>query len=350
MQRNGFPDEAPKIWAMVSHTLVDAIKRKGRDPAAVLDRFGLTEVTLRDPYNEIPLHSYISAFEAAAIHVGDDMFGLYAARDVSPYVLGPIGLLFANSPSLGAAMKGLIDYIWLAQQGAVTKMTREGDDCVFQYRIFDNSIKNRRQDAEFSIVLLVNLIRNLVGSTWRPVEVYFEHAEPADARALALFFRAPIYFDQPSNGLLFPASDLVAVGAPSDRRISPIVQHYLNILNDRKSHHRSLGDEIRRLISDQGGGDGRIDIERAAKSMGVSARTLHRNLKEAGEGFRAIKQDKQRALAENYLAGSKLSMTEIAHIMGYADAACFTRACRRWFGMTPSAFRRQVRGSVPTQS
>lgn len=326
---------------MVTHTLVDAIKRKGNKPSDVLDAFGLTEAALREPYNEIPLRNYIAAFEAAALHVGDDMFGLYAARDVSPYVLGPVGLLFVNSPTLGAAMTAFIDYIWLAQQGAVTKMTREGDDCIFHYRVYDNNIKKKRHDSEFSIALTVNLIRRLVGSTWRPVEVYFEHAEPLDPRPLTSFFRAPIYFNHSFNGIMFPASDLRASGSPSDRRITPIVQHYLDILNDRKSNDRSLANEIRRLISDRAVGDHPIDIERVAKSVGVSARTLHRNLKKSGEGFRAIKQDKHRSLAETYLTGSTLSMTEIAHIMGYADAACFTRACKRWFGMTPTAFRRE---------
>ncbi len=328
---------------MVTHALVDALKRKGRAPDSVLGRFGLPESLLADPYREVPLRAYVEAFEAAAVHTGDPDFGLFAARDMSPLGLGPVGLLFMSAPTAGAALKGFVDHIWLAQQGTTTTMTREGNNCVIRYRIEDSRIRRRRHDAEFSLALLVKMMRALAGPAWRPLEVHFEHAEPERVQAHVSFFAAPLYFHQAANELIFPAGDLAIAGNLMDGRVSPIVRHYLAILNERRASHRSLEDQVRRMVSDHFPGDGRFAVGDAAHKAGVSLRTLQRTLNRAGDSFAAIKEDKRRTLAENYLTVSGLSMTEIAHILGYADAACFTRACRRWFGMTPSAYRKKQR-------
>jgi AraC-like DNA-binding protein len=346
MQKIAAPDREPKIWAMVTQILIDALKSKGRAPDALLNRFGLSEATPRDPYLEIPLRSYVSAFEAAAAYVGDNNFGLFAARNLSPLTLGPIGLLFINAPTLGVALKGFIDYIWMVQQGATCSMAREGNSCVFRYRIEDKRIFQRRQDAEFSLAVVVEMMRGLAGPTWRPLEVHFEHAAPPNLQAHDALFKAPVYFNQAANALVFPVGDLAMSGNAVDRRVSSMVEHYLGMLRERTTRNRSLEDKVRRMASDHFPGDGVFGITSTANALGLSPSTLQRSLRKSGESFSSIKQDKRRSLAENYLVHSDLSVTEIAHILGYADGACFTRACRRWFGMTPSQYRKQ--GGTPS--
>jgi AraC-like DNA-binding protein len=43
--------------------------------------------------------------------------------------------------------------------------------------------------------------------------------------------------------------------------------------------------------------------------------------------------------AERYLADSLLSISEVAHEIGYSEPAAFNRAFRRWHHQTPQAFR-----------
>jgi AraC-like DNA-binding protein len=324
--------------------LVDSIKRRGQSPDALLGRYGLSEAMLADPCREIPLRQYVEAFEGAAAHFGDPNFGLFAARDISPFTLGPIGLLFISSPTIGTALKGFIDYIGLAQQATTSRIAQDGPTCVFHYRIEDARIRRRRQDADYSLAMVTTLMRAMAGNSWRPLEVHFEHSAPLNRQAHDGFFGAPLYFDQGVNSLIFPASDLAIAGNLMDRRVSPIVEQYLRTLLERAMPVRSMEDEVRRILSDHRPEDGAVGVHKAARAVGVSARTLQRALQKSGESFGAIKQDKRRTMAETYLADTDLSVTEIAHILGYADGACFTRACRRWFGQTPSAYRKDARG------
>lgn len=79
--------------------------------------------------------------------------------------------------------------------------------------------------------------------------------------------------------------------------------------------------------------------EDVAASLQVSRRTLIRRLKEAGTSFQAIKETLLRTHMAVLFAQRELSLGEIAERLGYADAANFTRACRRLFGSTPSELR-----------
>lgn len=340
MQPSAPHDREPKAWAAIVQPLVDALKRRGQSPDALLERFGLSESLLADPYREIPLRNYVAAFENAAIQVGDPNLGLFAARDVTPFTLGPLGLLFISSPTIGAALKGFTDYIGMVQQGTTSSVVREGDACVFRYRIEDTRIVRRRQDAEHSLALVTTLMRAMAGQGWRPLEVHFEHSAPPNRQPHEAFFGAPLYFDQGVNALVFPATTLSIAGNLMDLRVGSIVEHHLRTLHERAMPVRSIEDEVRRLMADHLPDGSGFDVATAARAVGVSSRTLQRVLHNSGGSFAAIKQDKRRSLAETYLTDTRLSVTEIAHILGYADGACFTRACRRWFGCTPSAYRK----------
>ena len=44
-------------------------------------------------------------------------------------------------------------------------------------------------------------------------------------------------------------------------------------------------------------------------------------------------------LAEDYLRQGRYSLSDIAFLLGYSDQSSFTRAFRRWTGMTPGQFQ-----------
>ena len=75
-----------------------------------------------------------------------------------------------------------------------------------EYQIYSSEIVERRQDAELSLGMFANVIRDCGGSRWAPVEVHFEHARPEFWREHETAFDAPVYFSQPTNALVFQPS------------------------------------------------------------------------------------------------------------------------------------------------
>ena len=52
-------------------------------------------------------------------------------------------------------------------------------------------------------------------------------------------------------------------------------------------------------------------------------------------------------LAEQYLAATSLALHEVAFLLGFSDAAAFSRAFKRWHGTTPGDYRRHQAAGAP---
>ena len=93
----------------------------------------------------------------------------------------------------------------------------------------------------------------------------------------------------------------------------------------------------RTLASRVAGGDVRIDS--IARHLAMSARSLQRRLSAEGVTYQALVEETRKEAAGRYVAGSTLSLAEIAYLVGYSEPASFHRAFKRWYGVTPEGFR-----------
>jgi AraC-like DNA-binding protein len=81
--------------------------------------------------------------------------------------------------------------------------------------------------------------------------------------------------------------------------------------------------------------DGGEDSRTVAEALGISVRTLHRRVAEAGTSFAAI-LDAFRAEEAERLLRAGADVTSVGAQLGYRETSSFTRAFRRWRGMAPS--------------
>ena len=82
-------------------------------------------------------------------------------------------------------------------------------------------------------------------------------------------------------------------------------------------------------------------LDEVASKLAMSPRSLRRKLEQEGSSFRAIVEEERRQTATQILGGSDMKLDELAIHLGYTDTASFTRAFRRWMGMSPGEYRRQ---------
>jgi AraC-like DNA-binding protein len=88
--------------------------------------------------------------------------------------------------------------------------------------------------------------------------------------------------------------------------------------------------------------DAGLPLAAAAKQLRLSRRTLNRRLAECGTSYRALLEGHQMARARQLLADASLGVGEVAWRLGYEDPSNFGRACRRWFGKSPAALRKEL--------
>lgn len=91
---------------------------------------------------------------------------------------------------------------------------------------------------------------------------------------------------------------------------------------------------IRRLIP-----EGRSQIGSTAMIVGMSVRTLQRRLAETGVSYSDLVDEVRLASALSLIDDRSIRLSDVARRLGYADAANFDRAFRRWTGYSPSQVR-----------
>ncbi len=67
--------------------------------------------------------------------------------------------------------------------------------------------------------------------------------------------------------------------------------------------------------------------------------TAKRRLAAAGVSYQQVVDGARQEAADRYLSNSKLSIGEIAYLLGYSEPAGFHRAFKRWRGITPQAIQ-----------
>lgn len=130
------------------------------------------------------------------------------------------------------------------------------------------------------------------------------------------------------------------------RRRDPALRHVLedhaNAILARLPAHAGVAFEVQRALSGRvAGGDTRIGA--VADRLAMSSRTLQRRLAAEGVSFQELLEGARREAAGRYIGESTLAIGEVAYLVGYSEPAAFHRAFRRWYGMTPAAFRQKRR-------
>ena len=80
-------------------------------------------------------------------------------------------------------------------------------------------------------------------------------------------------------------------------------------------------------------------FEDMAKALNMAPRSLRRKLEEEGSSYRTLVEDERKQLADRLLVSTDMKIDELALQLGYTDTASFTRAFRRWHGVSPGAYR-----------
>ena len=215
---------------------------------------------------------------------------------------------------------------------------------MLQYQIRAPDIVERRQDAELSLGMFLNIFRECLGRSWTPEAIYFEHPKPLDAEQHEAAFGAPVCFAQPANALLFRPDVLDRPMPRRDARMMTMMHDCLEALGSRSSHFEPLVDRVRMVIRNRLPG-GWPSLEAIGEELRVSPSCIQRELAGLGLTYKGLVQVIRRDLAFAYLRQRHLPLSEIALLLGYSELSAFSRAVRRWTGRSPRAVRGRLLGA-----
>ncbi|MDX1452403.1 MAG: AraC family transcriptional regulator ligand-binding domain-containing protein [Oleiphilaceae bacterium] len=86
------------------------------------------------------------------------------------------------------------------------------------------------------------------------------------------------------------------------------------------------------------------DAAQVAQQLGTSERSLRRHLQQHHSSFRQLLDEVRKEKAMEALTVSGEPIAHIAERLGYTESASFLRAFKRWTGLTPGAYQKQLEG------
>jgi len=295
----------------------------GLDPHRLARDQGLPASCLTDPDLKVPALAVSRLLEQAARQSGVEDFGLRLAETRRLSNLGVVAFVVREQPTLRKAIDTLVSYTWAQNQALSLRLDVEGDVAVLREGSAGINARRSRQGLELSLGVLVLTIRSLVGQAWRPREVRFTHPRPGDLATHRRVFGVAPLFDQDFDGLVIETRDLESSVAGADPVAARQALRYIE--QEAGGGPRDLAATVRELIFALLP-TGACNVERVAAHMGISRRTLHRRLAEAGGvSFAELLDEARVGLARRYLQAGAYSLTEIAERLGYSSLSAFSR-------------------------
>jgi AraC-like DNA-binding protein len=333
-------DEAiPGVLASAATGIGDHIARHGGDLVAICGRCGIDPETAGQPTVSLDLSAYCALFEEAARQTGQGNFGLWFGNRFKPRDLGLIGYAAVSSPTLGSALENFVQLFAHHQQSTLMRIVDAGDGLArLEYQIRVPDILARRQDAELSLGMFLNIMRENLGTSWAPLEVHFEHPRPEAWREHEQAFDAPVYFAQPTNALVF-RRDLFARPMPApDLKLLSIARMCLETVGVHGVARQSLADRVRSEIRTRLA-SGYPALEDVANALRLTPGAIQRDFNRHNMSYKDVVEEVRKGLAFVYLRQRELPLSEIAFLLGYSELSAFSRAFSRWVGTSPRHYR-----------
>jgi len=150
-------------------------------------------------------------------------------------------------------------------------------------------------------------------------------------------------FDAPLNAVLLDAESLDAPLPQANPQMARLCEEQCRQLLARRRVRGGLAGQVRDRLLRSPSAMPPIDL--VAAELHVSTRSLRRRLDLEGTSFRALLDEVRQALAEELLLTTPMKLADIAERLGYAEAAPFISAFKRWKGISPDAYRRAHRAA-----
>ena len=288
-----------------------------------------------------PRVSFLAAAEVwrHVVHVTrDPAIGIRTAEQYLRHDRSLIGYLLRTSPTLAQGLGNKARFALVEDE--LCRCDWKESDEVGTFRFRGSAEFYLPAVAEFVAARLVGAVRSVSASAVDPVVVRFSHDEPSATAAHRKFFRCPVEFRAPSIEVVYRIHELRRPSRSSDPALHKLLLELAEQKLATATRPRGAAERVRELITQlvESGGSVPTRAE-VARTLRVTPRTLSRWLEADGKTYSDV-VDEFRAFQAARSLQRERSLRDTAELLGFRDQSSFTRAFRRWTGMTPGQYRR----------
>lgn len=317
----------------------EAMQKMHIDVAAIYQECGITLDHIQDRNARLKHKGNTRFWQVAEKVTNDQYIGLHVAEHIPLYRGQVLEYLFLSSQTFGEGLKRALNFQKLLSDVSQSTLVVEGDEA----RLSLDTTLGEHVDHHFIECSMFGVIRFFKSITdehfqVRRVELIFD--EPFNKAEYERVFGCGVNFRQLKNSIVFNASVLNFQSQHAEPELINLHQKVAEA-HLAKIEKQDLIYRIRQVLSERLDKQ-EVSLELVAEALSMSPRTLRTQLSALNTNFNQVLREHRTLLAKRLLERTEQSVGEICYLLGFSEVSAFYRAFKRWTGMTPIEFRKQV--------
>lgn len=334
----------PELPGTYINLLVEMVKRWGISCEELLDGSSITLEQLEKPYWYVEFHTLNKLLERAIELTHEPALAGYLALEMKASCYGSVGMAAMVCANLEETLKILEQFIGSRCDVFKPELRQEQDYIYWSIRQPLKAFQLSSDAIIFLLLGFVQIIKHLTGLSFLGI-VKLSMPEPIGFSKIKDELGMNCLFNQKDNVWIFPKEYLSQAILTADPILAPLLKAQckkdIDKLKLRSGWKAEISHVIKKLLMNSQGE--LLKVKQVAHMMNMSERSLQRYLATENTSFSALVDLTRKEHAHNLLENSSTSVETVALSLGYADTSHFTRAFKRWMGVTPKYYQTQLK-------
>ena len=326
-------------FAPATNMLWRHIESCGHDPAPVFRKAGINPGLLKKSDARINISHIDELWKLAVELLDDPCFGIKMTANWHPSYVGALGYAWCASSTLRTALNRVVRYIHVVTEDLNIKLAETPRGLKVTADL-GKSAFTLPQHHDVVISALMHMCRFNYGDELLAAEVCLAHEKPPCAKVIEDYFRTPITYDVDESSLMLAKKDVDLELSSSNKELALLHDEFLMkyLIEIKKG---DIVQQIQSVIIDNLP-SGKVSDNLIAKELNMSERSLQRKLKDRGTTFRTVLDNVREMAAIQYIKNPVNTMSDIAFLLGFSEQSAFSRAFKKWTGISPIKYRNSL--------
>lgn len=330
-------DKDPAFSSDYLKLFIQFIEEKGLDSGKILNYIGIETTSLTKLSGHISFDQLFQLMKNFSSLIGIETWGLEFGARLQANTHGLLGNISISSQNSLQSLNAYRKYLEL--RGSVVSFDYQltNKTILLSYNSLLEAGAAYRFAIDASMAATYTLIKSKLGCAPTVFGIRLSYPKPDNVRQYFDFYGAQPQFNSQENAIEFALEDFLKRNFSANKLLFNQAKNQSDEALTELRNNIYLPDLIlnRLLLCRK-----RFPtLDETAIKLQINSRTLRRQLKKQNTSYQTVLSQAKQKIAAHYLIDTRISIDEIARLLGYSESANFTRAFKRWTGCSPMDFR-----------
>lgn len=306
-----------------------------------IEKIGFDASRVQDPNAFLSIDEFKLIINQAYELSNCPQLGLLFGQSLSIVNHGFLGYAAMSSPNLGTAIHTVLSYL-----NTRTSLFTVGLQQVPELKMVYLELVPQTNDAQMSrfitelaITHLTKMRAFLLNCATPCSKIELAYEKPSYGDDYQELFQTEVVFNTKSSKLWVQAEELDFPLSFADDVSYQLAKTQLQEIVKTLTLEENLASKIKAILLKYN--LHQISMEEIASELCMTSRTMRRHLQRQEITYQELLDEVREQKAKAFLLDNSISMTEISFLLGFHDTSNFSKAFKRWTGVTPSEYREQ---------